>query len=434
MIVFRKSSRVLPLVAVLVFAGEAVALPDTPDVLVPQANSAVVAMARSGDTVYVGGSFTQIGGVARNYLAAFDATTGIVDPAWNPNPSSSVVALAVSGGKVYMGGGFTTVNGGATARNRLAAFNLADGTSAATPDPAWDPNMDAQVSGIVVSGSKVYVGGSFTTVNGGATTRNRLAAFNPADGTSAATPDPAWDPDMNNPVAGHALVVSGGKVYAGGTFTAVSGGATTRNYLAAFNLADGTSAATPDPAWDPNMNLIVTSLAVSGGQVYVGGAFTAANGGATTRRYLAAFNLADGTSAATPDAVWDPNVGDVVTALTVFDGKVYAGGNFVTVNGGATTRNRLAAFNPADGSSAAIAEAWNPNANLPVLELAESGSDGILVGGYFTTVGGSARTYLAGFSEPPALPLSWIPAAAVMVVLALFVVVRRKARSARPEA
>jgi len=310
--------------AVLAFAGNAAALSSTPDVHVPQTDGTVGVIVQSVNTVYVGGSFTQIGGVARNNLAAFDATTGVVDPAWDPNLNSSVGSLAVSGGKVYAGGSFTTVNGGATTRNRLAAFNLADGTSPATVDPAWDPSMDFWVSALAVSGGYVYVGGAFSTVNGGATTRNRLAAF---------------------------------------------------------NLADGTSLATVDAAWDPSMNGSVNDLAVSGGKVYAGGSFQTVNGGAATRIRLAAFNLADGTSPATPDA-WDPNAG--------FGGVVIA--------------------------------------------LASSGSGGVLAGGSFTTMGGSPQNYLAGFGTSAFMPVGWISVAVVLLAVGLFVLLRHRKDKARANA
>ena len=76
MVAFRKSNQVLVFVllgAALVFVGEAAALSDTPDIHVPQTNSHVHAIVQSGNTVYVGGNFTQIGGNPVLHLAGFDA-------------------------------------------------------------------------------------------------------------------------------------------------------------------------------------------------------------------------------------------------------------------------------------------------------------------------------------------------------------------------
>jgi hypothetical protein len=133
-------------------------------------------LAIAGDTVYVGGSFTAIGGQARNRLAALDATTGAAT-AWNPNPDSWVGSLAVSGETVYAGRNFTAIGG--QARNRLAALDAT--TGAAT---AWNPNVDGGVLALAVAGDTVYVGGSFTQISG--VPRAGFAAL-PAAGTPSPT-------------------------------------------------------------------------------------------------------------------------------------------------------------------------------------------------------------------------------------------------------
>jgi hypothetical protein len=77
----------------------------------PNPDRPVSALAVAGDTVYAGGSFTTVGGQARNNLAALDATTGAAT-AWNPNVVggvgpfgfSWVGALAVAGDTVYAAG------------------------------------------------------------------------------------------------------------------------------------------------------------------------------------------------------------------------------------------------------------------------------------------------------------------------------------------
>src|SRR6185436_17025607 len=95
----------------------------------------------------VGGAFTSVTGTgaasatARRNLARL-SSTGVVDPAYNPNPNSIVLALALhAGGKVLVGGGFTTfqANGAAatTPRNRMALLNT-DGTL----DAVFDPNAN----------------------------------------------------------------------------------------------------------------------------------------------------------------------------------------------------------------------------------------------------------------------------------------------------
>jgi hypothetical protein len=83
----------------------------------------ISALAVSGDTIYVGGCFANVGGQSRNSVAALSAATGEVLP-WNPNANGNVAALSVSGSMVVAAGGFTSIGG--TARYSLAVI---DGTS-----------------------------------------------------------------------------------------------------------------------------------------------------------------------------------------------------------------------------------------------------------------------------------------------------------------
>jgi hypothetical protein len=290
------------------------------------AGSIVRALAVSGSRLYAGGDFTNVGatpGVTRNHLAAFDTTTGAVDAAWDPNTNgtgNAVNALAVTAGMVYAGGTFTTVNG-TTTRNRLAAFDPASGVA----DPAFDPSMGQTVSALALSGSTLYAGGNFTTVNG-ATPRNRLAALNAATGAV----DPAFNPDVSGPVA--ALAVAGSKLYAGGQFTTVNA-VTTRNNLAAFATADGVA----DPAFNPNASGQVLALALSGSTLYTGGLFTTVNGG-TGRDRLAALDTATGAA----DATFNPNANNGVNALLVSGSQLYAGGSYTAI--GPNPQLRFAQF------------------------------------------------------------------------------------------
>src|SRR5439155_1165159 len=168
----------------------------------PNANGRVYALATVGSTVAAGGSFSSLGGQRRNNAAALNAADGTLT-AWNPDVSDLVRAVAGSGSKVYLGGffhGADSINGTAT-RNHAAAV---DATTGAV-DPNWNPNPNRLVTAFAVSGSKVYLGGYFHGANSinGTTTRNYAAAVD----TTTGTVDPSWNPDTNNSL--RALVVSG---------------------------------------------------------------------------------------------------------------------------------------------------------------------------------------------------------------------------------
>ena len=333
-------------------------------------NNTVNALAISGSTVYVGGSFSGILSLAgasttRAKLAAI-GTNGVLSTTWGPFADATVRALGISGSTLYAGGDFTTIGG--LSRPYLAAIT-GDASTLAVVSTTWNPTANSTVNALAISGSTVYVGGAFTTI--GSTRRNYLAAIGTDVNATLAT---TWDPSANGIV--RALGISGGTLYAGGDFTTI--GVLSRPYLAAIT-GDATTAAVVSTTWTPISNRIVNALAISGSTVYAGGAFTTIGG--TSRNYLAAI-ATDGTL-----STWNPNANGTVNALAISGSTVYAGGGFILVGG--VTRNYLAAIGT-DGTLST----WNPNANGTVKALAISGST-VYAGGGFSLVGGVTRNDLA---------------------------------------
>ena len=75
--------------------------PDTPNALPPKFPQ-VHALAKVGDTLYVGGEFTRIAGVARKNLAALDVRSGAALDF--PEARGRVFDLAVAGNRLFAGG------------------------------------------------------------------------------------------------------------------------------------------------------------------------------------------------------------------------------------------------------------------------------------------------------------------------------------------
>jgi hypothetical protein len=116
-----------------------------------------------GGTVYVGGSFQHVDGVARNSVAALDAASGAVSP-WAPEPDRVVSWLDTDGSRVFVGGDFRSIAG--QARTGIAVLDAASGAA----DP-YDPHVGAGAGGFVsmrplrVAGADLYAcGGQFMSV------------------------------------------------------------------------------------------------------------------------------------------------------------------------------------------------------------------------------------------------------------------------------
>lgn len=175
----------------------------------------------SGNTVYAGGSFANArppgaaagtNQTARANLLAYDITTGALNTNFAPTLNAQALAVAVSpdGSRLYVGGDFTTANG--VGRNRIAAFNTSTGALITT----FNPGTDAKIKAIAVTGTAVYVGGLFSTANNVA--RSRVAAFDPANG--ALLP---WNPSADYTVNALALTPAKDKVIIGGAFQNLGG-------------------------------------------------------------------------------------------------------------------------------------------------------------------------------------------------------------------
>jgi hypothetical protein len=114
-----------------------------------------------GNTIYVGGNFSNISGVTVLRVAALDVQTCTVRPFRANTVSSFVNGMAVSGNTLYLAGEFQSVAG--QPRLRFAALDAT--TGALLP---WVADADRTGRAVAVSpdGSRVAIGGDFFTVNG----------------------------------------------------------------------------------------------------------------------------------------------------------------------------------------------------------------------------------------------------------------------------
>lgn len=278
----------------------------------PNANGTVQAIAASGSTIYLGGSFTQVGGKGHQRVAAVDATTGVPNATFKPTVSAEVLGLAVHGSDVYLGGNFTTVNG--VSRTYLVALNGSSGST----DSTFTGSADAEVQAVTMTadGSKLVIGGNFTHVDG--SSQNHIAAVNPTTGATM-----SWA--SHTPYGIVALAADSAGVYAAG---AGSGG-----NFAAFNPSSGSM------TWQGGTNGNVQAITVFNGEVYAGGHYTdycGPQGGQHTctnpvpRSKMLAVDESTGALQA-----WNPSVNSKlgVFSLAAGDGFLEMGGDFTKVAG-----------------------------------------------------------------------------------------------------
>jgi hypothetical protein len=382
---------------------------------------------------YVAGSFTNLGGSGRSYLARL-RPDGSVDPAFAPAPDGPVRALATLGGVVYAAGSFDNLGG--AVRNGLGAVNAA---GAAT---AWNPNPDYTVNDVAVGAGSIYAGGYFSAIGGGSspkvarlhpTTGALVAGFTPPalnDDVNGITVAPngsdlyiwgyfdtptssiaqlsattgaatAWDPQPGaGRVTSVAVSADSQTVYLGGYFTLLK--AQSRAGIGAVSRAAGATLQAWYPALEgalyPGTEMPqVSDLVRDGNDIYVGGSFLRVGG--VERHGAARVSTAGAVTG------WNPDVSDPANAFVALgSGDVFTGGQFVAARG--VVRRNLAAFD-----TRGVATAWNPDVrhNAPysaqVMTLALSpGGDTVYAGGDFVSVGGQARRALAGISAATGAP------------------------------
>lgn len=261
-------------------------------------------IAVNGSDVYVGGVFTNAGGVSANSIARWNGSSW---SALGSGVNGSVSAIAFIGSDVYVGGNFTTAGG-------VTAFHIAKWNGAswsALPGSFAGLINNFFVSALAVRGSDLYVGGSFFA-GGNAT---NIARFSGGQ----------WFPlglSVNDRVL--TIAINGSNIYVGGRFTAA--GLLSVNRIAQW---DGTNWTALGSGIGGSGTPLVNSIALIGSNAYVGGTFTNAGG-----LYVNRLAKWDGLN-------WSPLGSGVVTQpgsasvskLNANGNDLYAAGNFAGAGG-----------------------------------------------------------------------------------------------------
>jgi hypothetical protein len=220
----------LALTVLLAFSSPALAVQETVDTT-GMTNGKVFAVERVGNTIYVGGQFTNVlkanGTVAyrADNIAAFDASTGVGIstfrlPVLQPGGTPFVRSLVASpdGTRLYVGGKFSSIGG--VARQHIARIDLTTGTVDASFAPVVGDAASIVYDILLGEGAvadRVYFGGIFKTVDG--VTRTRVAAV-----TSAGALISTWKPRAGgNAVRALTFAVDRATVFIAGSLNQING-------------------------------------------------------------------------------------------------------------------------------------------------------------------------------------------------------------------
>ena len=386
-------------------AFSAVALPTW------QTNGIAWAMAEANGVMYVGGTFTQTrppGTAAGNSqsrtavnFAAFDAYTGAPTScalSFTGGTGTTVRAMDVSpdGSKLYVGGNFTTVNG--VTANRLAAINLPN----CTVDTSFRPGtVSHTVRTIAATSDTVYFGGDFTSVNG--TARNRFAAVNTM-GTLL-----PWAPAADG--VGRALDVPAGRnvVLVSGDFSTMNGADS--RAMAVVDKGTGANVRTYPSAGYIPATAVVKDVTSDGSSFYVAGE------GTGTRSFDGRIRLALGNNY---EQIWKDTCQGATQAVLPYKDVLYSGHHVhdcSSMNGFPDgVRKHLSAQ---DINNPYPFLGWSPDTNdgageglgPRALETTSTGNGDVLwVAGEFTTTNGTAQQSLTRFGPGPVSAAPNVPA------------------------
>ncbi len=217
----------------------------------------VYAMALRGNTLLVGGAFSTLGGQPRTSLGAVDLSTGTVTsfaPVITAPDFSTIGALSLSGSDLYVGGHFASING--VSRPSLARIDADSGAvSTAFSAPLFSGVNYRGFTGLAVAQGRVWAAGEFTAVGGAS--RAGFAAFDAGTG--------ALDPlDLQANATVENISLSGARLFVGGSFTTLQG--QPRAGLASVNVVTRTL-----EFWTPQAFLGAGRVAANGGAVFSSG-------------------------------------------------------------------------------------------------------------------------------------------------------------------
>ncbi|MFC5177639.1 hypothetical protein [Nocardioides taihuensis] len=406
-------------------------------------DGAVQAITQVGNTIIVGGTFTSVSpadtftdtsdDLVRNRLFAFDATTGVIDPSFNPNMGGEVRSLDTDGTYVYAAGAFGSV-GGKTAYKRIVKLDLTG-----APVTGFKVKPSAVTNEVVVRGSRVYIGGGFKRISSRSTPYDvgHLAILDKDTGT----PDTAamnltfagvYNPGATNPgttnVKRFDVTADGTRLAVIGNFATINGLA--RNQVAVLDTSGPTTTLTSfatnrfdraHSVCSQSFDTFLRDLDFSPDGKFFVVSTTGSFGGGANANSLCDTTSRWETDQTSNDPTWiDYTGGDTSYGVAVTGDVVYIGGHFRWQNNpfqgdqagpGAVARQGIAALDVVNG----LPVSWNPGRDRGVgAQALLATPEGLWVGSDTTIFNSQRRGRiaflpLAGGTTVPTVPPAHLP-------------------------
>jgi hypothetical protein len=333
----------------------------------------VKAIAIDGDTVFVGGSFTQIKEpmngetIDQPYLFAYSKSTGNVIRGFDPILDNEVRALETTGEGtgIFVGGAFSIFNGESNNRGLLKIANNGDRVA------SFISTTDGAVNTLVRHNNTLYVGGNFSEIS--TTLVERLAAVDTTTGSVLPSVNLDFEgrfftdrnPNTVQGVDDIDIMSNGELMVVVGNFESING--ISRPRLALLDLVDQASVST----W--NTNVFDFQCGSSIFPQYIQGIdiapddsyfLTATNGGRRRAQpacdSIARYDFGDLTDTDVQPTWVNYTGGDSVYDVVATDHVVYAGGHFRWLTNdaffgsdmqgpGSVERRGLGALDPVNG-------------------------------------------------------------------------------------
>jgi hypothetical protein len=356
-----------------------------------------IAIHSSGD-VYIGGTFTTVGGITANNIAKWSNSTStwsaLIASGSNGVTVSSGTAVVNSivfdpSGNVYAGGTFNTVGGGLTVNN----ISMWNGSFWSRLKPSAGGSLDGGVTGtnavinaMVYYNGLLYVGGSFTTIRrypSIVTDSPNIAIYNLSTRN--------WNGisnQLNGDVKSLAINTIGTHLIIGGSFTAFGG--TSCNKIMKLQLTNYACSIVVGSASNNGVNGTVNSLAFdSQNNLYIGGSgiTTAYTSSGSVVPVSNIAKLSGSTWSTFGSASTYGTSGSVISIKLDASDNLYAVGNFATAAG--NVMNNIAKWN----NSSSTWSSFGSGVNSSITSFGIDSYNTLYAGGYsITRAGGLTRS------------------------------------------